>query len=40
MTPANPRSTTRTLDGHDVKLSSLDKMMYPETGMTKQGVID
>jgi bifunctional non-homologous end joining protein LigD len=31
---------TRTVDGHDVKLSSLHKVMYPETGMTKQGVID
>jgi bifunctional non-homologous end joining protein LigD len=40
MTPASARSVTRAIDGHDVQLSSLDKVMYPETGMTKQGVID
>lgn len=28
------------VDGHQVKLSSLEKVMYPETGMTKQDVID
>jgi bifunctional non-homologous end joining protein LigD len=40
MAASSPRSTTRTIDGHDVTLSSLDKVMYPDTGMTKQGVID
>jgi bifunctional non-homologous end joining protein LigD len=40
MAPSSAKSTTRTVEGHDVKLSSLDKVMYPETGMTKQGVID
>ncbi len=33
-------STTRTIDGHRIRLTSLDKVMYPSTGLTKAGVID
>jgi bifunctional non-homologous end joining protein LigD len=32
-------ATTRTIDGHQVKLTNPDKVMYPETGMTKGEVI-
>src|SRR5690554_5473554 len=32
--------TTRTIDGHRIRLTSLDKVMYPSTGLTKAGVID
>lgn len=32
-------STTRTIDGHEVRLTSPDKVMYPETGMTKRDVV-
>jgi bifunctional non-homologous end joining protein LigD len=32
-------STTRTIDGHEVKLTSPDKIMYPDTGMTKSDVV-
>ena len=34
------KSDTREVDGRRLKLTSLDKVMYPETGLTKQGVID
>ncbi|HWV24107.1 MAG TPA: non-homologous end-joining DNA ligase [Thermomicrobiales bacterium] len=29
----------KTIDGHEVRLTSLDKVMYPETGFTKADVI-
>ncbi len=29
---------TRTIDGHEVRLTSQDKVMYPETGFTKRDV--
>jgi bifunctional non-homologous end joining protein LigD len=32
--------TTVTIDGHQLKLSNLDKVLYPETGFTKGEVID
>lgn len=32
-------STKRVIDGHEVKLTNPDKVMYPETGMTKNEVI-
>jgi bifunctional non-homologous end joining protein LigD len=32
-------STTLTLDGHAVRLTSLDKVLYPETGTTKADAI-
>lgn len=34
------RSITMDLDGHEVKVTSPDKVMYPETGTTKHEVID
>jgi bifunctional non-homologous end joining protein LigD len=37
---ARSGSTTLTIDGHAVKLSSLDRVMYPETGFTKGDVVD
>lgn len=33
-------STTVTIDGHTLKLSNLDKVLYPEAGFTKGEVID
>jgi bifunctional non-homologous end joining protein LigD len=39
MATAN-QSTTLELDGHEVKVTSADKVMYPETGTTKRDVID
>jgi bifunctional non-homologous end joining protein LigD len=36
--PPNP--TTVEIDGHQVKLTNLDKVLYPETGFTKGEVID
>jgi bifunctional non-homologous end joining protein LigD len=36
----NAGSETRTVDGRRLKLTSPDKVMYPETGLTKQGVFD
>lgn len=39
MATAN-RSITLNLDGHEVKVSRPDKVMYPETGTTKLEVID
>jgi len=36
---ANGKSTL-TIDGHRLQFSSLDRVMYPETGFTKQDVID
>jgi bifunctional non-homologous end joining protein LigD len=32
-------STTRTIDGHEVSLTHPDKVMYPDTGMTKADVV-
>lgn len=32
--------TTRTVDGHEVRLTSQGKVMYPETGFTKKDVAD
>ena len=29
-----------TIDGHRLKLTNLDKVLYPETGTTKADVID
>lgn len=40
MATSDSSTTTRTLDGHRLTLSNLEKVMYPETGLTKQGVID
>jgi bifunctional non-homologous end joining protein LigD len=33
-------TTTATIDGHTLKLSNLDKVLYPETGTTKAEVLD
>jgi len=35
-----PPSATLTLEGHDVSLTHLDKVLYPATGFTKGQVID
>ena len=35
-----PDTITRTIDGHEVRLTSQDKVMYPETGFTKKDVTD
>ena len=35
-----PASTTVTIDGHTLKLSNLDKVLYPEVGFSKGEVID
>jgi len=35
---AKTNDTTREIDGHDVRLTSPDKIMYPETGFTKADV--
>jgi bifunctional non-homologous end joining protein LigD len=40
MTATAQNKVTRIVDGHRLTFSSLDKVMYPETGLTKQGVID
>ena len=38
---AEPASTTTVdIDGHQLKLSNLDKVLYPEVGFTKGEVID
>jgi bifunctional non-homologous end joining protein LigD len=37
---AKADSVTRTVDGRRLKLTSPDKVMYPETGWTKQDVFD
>ncbi len=34
------KPTVVTIDGHEVKLSNLDKVLYPEVGFTKGEVID
>jgi len=34
------KRTVVTIDGHELKLSNLDKVLYPETGFTKGEVID
>ena len=34
------KSTTVDIDGHEIKLSNLDKVLYPEVGFTKAEVID
>ncbi len=39
-TDTAPESATLLLDGHRVKVSSLDRVMYPDTGFTKGDVID
>jgi len=31
---------TRTIDGHDIELSHLDKVYFPESGITKKDVVD
>src|SRR5690625_900073 len=38
--PMSPREQKAEVDGHTVKLSNLDKVMYPSTGTTKGEVID
>ena len=40
MTPAKSSSTEVTIDGRQLKLSNLDKVLYPEAGFTKGQVID
>ncbi len=40
MTTSDVGTTIQTVDGHRLKLSNPDKVMYPETGLSKQGVID
>ena len=36
-----PRTeATFTIDGHELRLSNLDKVLYPDTGFTKGQVID
>src|SRR5690625_5435095 len=36
----SPREQKVEVDGHTLKLSNLDKVMYPQTGTTKGEVID
>ena len=31
---------TRTIDGHEIRLTNLSKTMYPDTNFTKQDVAD
>src|SRR5699024_7256078 len=38
--PMSPREQKVEVDGHTLKLSNLDKVMYPQTGTTKGEVID
>lgn len=40
MTSADDETTTMTIDGQRVRVSSLDKVMYPETAFTKRDVIN
>ncbi|MGB3307727.1 MAG: non-homologous end-joining DNA ligase [Thermomicrobiales bacterium] len=40
MPQAGSRKTVTTSDGRELRLTSLDKIMYPETGFTKADVID
>ena len=40
MATSKSSTTTRSIDGHQLTLSNLEKVMYPETGLTKQGLID
>jgi len=37
---AGPSKTVTEVDGHQLTLSNLEKVMYPETGFTKAGVVD
>ena len=37
--PAGPADATVEVDGHPIRLTNLDKVMYPETGTTKAEVI-
>ena len=39
-TAATSESTLVSVDGHRIKLTNLDKVMYPETGTTKGEVLD
>ena len=38
--PEGMTDSTRTVDGHRIRLSSLDRVVYPATGTTKRDVID
>ena len=38
--PATGKSATVELDGHELKLSNLDKMLYPKARFSKRDVID
>jgi bifunctional non-homologous end joining protein LigD len=40
MSPGSEARTVVEIDGHELSLSNLDKVMYPETGFTKAEVID
>lgn len=40
MPPSDSRKTTIAIDGKTLRLSHLDKVKYPETSFTKQGVIE
>ncbi len=40
MTPASGTSLEVTIEGRQLKLSNLDKVLYPETGFTKGQVLD
>jgi bifunctional non-homologous end joining protein LigD len=38
--PSNPNETVVSVEGHRIKLTNLDKVLYPETGTTKADVLD
>ena len=40
MSPAGEARTSVSIDGHELSLSNLDKVLYPEVGFTKAEVID
>ena len=40
MAPGDPGDLTRAMNDHKIRLTNLTKTMYPDTGMTKEGVID
>ena len=39
-TPKPDDATSVTVDGHSIRLTHLDKVIYPETGTTKAEVLD
>lgn len=37
---ANPQAMTADIDGHEIRLTNLDKVLYPQTGTTKAEILN